>query len=444
MKTTLCQLKYEFLVLGFLLLMLSLFKHFNFTWVEMKGEQAKVTINFLMPMDQKAFESHIKLESERDDSTHFVYETRWLNKQTVEIILSEKNEIRGLKVKLFVEHAPTKYKWLSKSEKVTVQFSVPIEVKEQDTVRLISSTDSFKLSFNTPIKMKELSKAVASEEEFVIKPYQTSSTKVDNTCFILTPKQPLKNGKEYAITILSGLRACSGSILLNDIYVYLKVDQKPTITATYPGAGDKWIGLYPKITFTSKQPIVAAIAKMDGETLNATLTDDYHGYFLLKSLLKPMTTYTLQIQTKAESGERSPVKEVIFSTTSINEKRAWLEICCGDKKCLHYYEGNKKIKTFICGIGKEIHPSDYGTYYLQGKSEVYEDNKRHQGANYWMSIDTNFGIHGYTRDSYWEIESERTLNIGGRTEGKNIVLSDEDAKWLFEKVTDQVMIIIRE
>ena len=97
----------------------------------------------------------------------------------------------------------------------------------------------------------------------------------------------------------------------------------------------------------------------------------------------------------------------------------------------------------ICGIGKNILPKDYGTYYIESKNEVYENPIQNEGANYWMILGDHFGIHGITRNSYWQINEQHMGDIGGYTEGKNIILSDEDASWLYEKITSQTMVIIR-
>ena len=426
----------------FMIAILGIIKYFNLTWVETNIEEAKVTINFLIPMAQDELQSHLSVESERDDSTQFRYSAKWLSPQIVEIHLSEENAIKGLKVRLCVNDAPTKWRGITKTEKIPIQFIAPIKVNEANTSTLIASNDSFMLTFNTPIKAKELSRYLSSEADFNVSPYK-SEKHAEQTSFLLTPQKPLENGKKYQIIIKKGVKACSGMMLEEDVKIDVLVDQKPTLTQTYPGANDKWIGLYPKITFSTKQPITEAIAKINNETLKAELVDPHHGYFLLDKLLSPNTVYQMQIQLKAPSGERSEIYTIPYSTTSVNNDRAWLLISCSNEKCIKYYEGTTCVKTFVCGIGREIKTKDLGTYYLQGKSDVYENYVLKEGANYWLPLNDQMGIHGYTRTSEWQINEEKMQDIGGKTDGKNIILSDEDAGWLYEKVNAQTMVIIK-
>lgn len=447
MKSRLTIPKYIFFISFFIVCLLIGSKYFSLTWVEMSEEEAKVTINFLVPMEQEAFNSRIFLESERSDSQDFKCLVKWLSPEVVQIRLKEQNVIKGLGVKIIIKDAPTTLKGITKSEKVNLQFHVPIEMQENQTKKLISSTESFTIHFNTPIHKRELEKYIKCEVPLTILPGKQCSKQgkeiADYTYFTLTPQSPLTNDQTYTLTIEPGLRSSSGHILMQSLQMYLQVDKKPTIIQTYPETGDKWIGLYPKITFTSKEPIIGAIAKINQQTLVATLIDEYHGYFLMNRLLLPLTPYNLLVQVKAASGELSLVKSIEFSTTSLDQNRSWLEIRCGEQKCIHYYEGKHKVKTLICGIGKQIKPIHYGTYYLLDKVEVYEDIKKQQGANYWMPFTENIGIHGATRSSSWEILDDSMQGIGSLAEGSCIILSDEDAKWLYDRIAPQTMIVIR-
>ena len=438
---------YLALIGSILLGSLILVRFFSLSWVEVTDSQAKITINFLLPMAQDQLPSHIFLSNDSTESSNYTYTIHWLNPHKVELYIKEANAVKGLPLYLSIQKAPCKWSYLTKSKKIIVPFNVPIILNEVNETKLISSSETFSISFNTPIAIHTLRQFLCSEAAFEIH-YETITHEgkqiIDPTRFLLKPKKPLENGKTYTLLVASGLKALSGRLLTEDLKLYLKVDQKPSFVQTYPEAGDKWIGLYPKITFKAKTPIKKAIAKINNETLIATMCDETSGYFLLSNKLAPGQTYLLEMQLKAASGELSEIKAVHFSTTSVNNQRSWLEINCGKQKCIHYYEGEKCIKTMICGIGKEISASDYGTYYLLDKNEVYENASDNEGANYWMMINPHIGIHGITRNSLWEIDASRSGDIGGFTKGKNIILSDQDASWLYQKITSQTMVIIKE
>lgn len=66
-----------------------------------------------------------------------------------------------------------------------------------------------------------------------------------------------------------------------------------------------------------------------------------------------------------------------------------------------------------------------------------------EGANFWIKISDEYGFQGYIRDAYWNILTSASKSLGARTKRRNIILSDEDAKWLYENLPDNTMIIIR-
>lgn len=415
-------------------------KNFNLSWVETNVNEAKITINFLFPMNQEEFKTHIKLTSQREDSRQFNYTLKWLNNHVVEIKLQECNEIKGQKIKLIIYNAPTQIRGLTKSEMVTVQFKGDIEILSPTDDLLISSTHPFVIQFNTPVSINQIYKYLQCDAKFYIKPYECLDSNgkkyKDDTKYILFPKEPLENERCYVLLLKSGMASKSGTLLKQDQVIMLQVDKKPTILKTYPAEGDKWIGLYPRFTLESKDPMTQAVACINGQTIEGILIDSYHAYFLLDDLLKPETAYCIDFQIQVKSGELSEVKSINFSTTTLNDHRFWIDIRCGNTQKINCYEGDKLIRTIPFGLKLEKSIPLFGTYYLKDKAEVYENNKQQLGANYWMIISENFGIHGDIRNAYWQ----RLDNIKST---KNIAITDEEAAWLYEKMNEQNMIIIR-
>ena len=432
--------------IALLIVLMLLLKFLNLTWVEVNETGAKITINFLIPMQQVDLRDYTYLVKNESETTSLNYEMRWLSPQVAEIRCQETEIIKGKKVTLMIKEVPTQFAAIHKSEQVTIQFTTPIKLLEAQTTQLVSSTEAFKIHFNTPIKEEKIHQFISSEAIFQIQPnyiiQENGKEIIDPTCFILTPKEPLKNGVCYKVTLEAGLCAQSGAFLKEDQSLFLQVDEKPVILSTYPCQEDKWIGLYPKITVSSKEPMVGAIAKINGTAIKGQLVNDKQAYFLLDDLLQPLTTYHLQIQIQAQSGERSEVKEITFTTTSVNEQRQWLVIHSGKQKCLQVYQGMQKIKTIPCAIGKAITEKDYGTYYLQYKAEVYENATMQEGANYWLPFQEKMGIHGYLRSSEWALKEAFLDRLGGTIPGSHIMLADSDAHWLYEQLTPQTMIIL--
>lgn len=416
-------------------------KYFNLSWVESTEQYSTVTINFFVPMNQNEFEKHIQLLSQRDDNDQFSYTLNWINNQVVEIKLYENNQIKGQKIKLLIEKAPTQIGQLTKSAKVIVQFKTKIEILSPTSEILVSSTNPFIVQFSTPMNLDQLNKYLQCDAKFSITPYVTTlptgEKTTDDTKYLFTPQKPLDNGKKYVLLFKSGMRSKGGTLLQNDQLIMLQVDKRPTILKTYPTDGDKWIGLYPRFTLQSKEPIKTAVAKVNNEVIRGILTDQNHAYFLLNNLLQPETSYQVDFKIEVASGETSEITSVHFTSTTIKNNRFWLDIRCKKGQSIYCYQGSQVVKVIPCQIALGNELPQRGTYYLQGKTEVYENNAQHMGANYWMMINDSFGIHGTLRDAYWEPFTTEVKN-------KNIVISEEDAAWLYERVSYQTMIVIRD
>lgn len=433
----------RYLLIGWILFGLAIIyflKHFNLSWVETTEDSAKITINFLFPMQKEGFNQHLTITNSIPGCNQFEYFIEWINPHIAEIYLKEENTIKGQQVKLTISNAPTQFKGFNKSCAITVPFKTNVEILSPSSELLVSSTHPFYVQFNTPMDINQISKSIQCNTKFYIKPYETTLESgekiVDPTKFLFVPKEPLENGKEYVLLFKAGMRAQSGSLLKEDYGIILQVDLKPSILKTYPQMGDKWIGLYPCFALESKEPIIAATATINGSLLRSVLTDTHHAYFFLEELLSPETHYKVQFQTQVASGELSEIKTVEFTTTTVSHNRFWIDIHCQTEQVIYCYEGNKCIKSIPYQMASKRNLPQFGTYYLQGKSEVYEDSNLQIGANYWMKITDRFGIHGQERNAYWDLSYSPIKD-------KNIIISDEDAAWLYEKMTDQTMIIVR-
>ncbi len=435
------------LMVVMILLLLWFINGFNLSWVETNEGYAEITINFLIPMEQSNFEKHIKWLGEAHYQNEINYSVTWIRPEVVCIKAKEVSLIKGKKVELLIDNAPTKWYSICKSEKVHINFKSPIHILRPQNNYLISSTNAFEVQFNTPMNYSQINKFLQCDATFTIKPCVKTGTNgrsyTDLTRFTFTPKTPLKNGKRYVLSFKAGMPSYTGELLNKDQVFTLQVDQKPSIIKTYPAKGDKWIGLYPRLTLESKDPIIKATLLIDNEKLEGTLIDAYHAYFILNNRLKADTTHQAIFQTQAASGELSIAYVVSFTTTSIKNNRLWAEVICGSNTFVYCYQGEKKIKTMVCSLGSGDYAPLPGTYYLQGKSDVYEDTFHKEGANFWIRITDTFGFQGYIRDAYWNISPNAIKALGARIKRRNIILSDIDAKWLFENLPDKSMIIIR-
>ena len=421
-------------------------KGFCLSWVEIEDGYAKVTVNFLVPMEREDITEKIKVESELTASS-FDYTYEWLSDHIVCLKIKETGQITGQKIKLHIQDAMSQYTFIHKHAHIPIQFQTPIKLLSPTQEVLIASHEGFEVQFNTPIALKKLARYVMSEIPFNITPVKTTTadgkTIVDATRFLLTPHEALHNAQTYTIAFREGMPAINGSFLSETQYITLKTDVKPEIISTYPKDGDKWVGLYPRITIVTDKPIVSATMQLGDQIFEGKLIDDKHVQFALKGLLKPETTYTAQFEAVAASGEKSTTKRMNFTTTTIENNRVWVDLKIGTPSVLKVYQGTQLIREMNCSVGKGIYEPTIGTYYLQGKSEVYEDNTHNEGANYWLPIHEKCGFQGVVREDTWQIKNCAANEIGARTDRNNIILEEPDAKWLYENLGIETMIIIR-
>lgn len=434
------------IILSIVILVTTAFvKDFYLSWVEVYEDYAEVTINFLLPMDKTAFNKHIELLSELPEANQFSCQVHWFSDKVVQLKISEENQIKGQRVKLRIKNTPTCYSWLSKSLKLTIPFKTEVQLKAPEDNVLIASTGAFKVQFNTPMNKHKLSEYIECDAMFQIEPCKKLDANgqeyEDLSCFLFTPKAVLENGRNYILSFKKGMPSQNGTFLAETCYRMISVDQKPEILKTYPAQDDKWIGLYPRFILESDTPIKEAELILNGVSLQGKVQNQKKAYFTAPNLLKPETTYEAVFQVTSASGEKSLPQKVAFTSTNIEPNRIWLIVQLAEPHTVNCYNGTKKIKSFPCILGEGENAPLLGTYYLQNKQEVYEDE--HIGANYYLEVYEKCGIQGMMRNSYWQLEEGLSSRMGGNSQYRNIILYDEDARWLYENLPYDTMIIIK-
>lgn len=418
---------------------LFLLKDFNITWTQVVQNNAVVTVNFLFPMDQDKLKECIKIEGMDSEMQRYACMIDWLSPTTAEIKLQETGEIRGQKVRVLIDKAPTQYGWLKKSEAIPIQFKERVAIIEPSSELLISTDDSFVVKFNTPMNPNMLHKYLKSDAAFYIEPVRN-----DKSMFKFTPVKALANDHKYILTFGKGMPALSGVMLEEELSIVLKTDVKPEIFETYPSHMSKWIGLYPRITLQTDRPIVAAYLDMDGQKIAGKIKDGTRVEFILPEMLQPNKTYNWSVQVEAQTAEKSHVKPLRFSTVPIPQDRIWLEVTLGNPNQLIVHKGDKIVRKMICSTGREQFPTPVGTYYTEGKGEKFFDEHANRGANYWIKIADRILIHGMMRDEYWTPVYKVEEKLGKPQSKGNIILSEDDAKWLYERIKDDTMVIIHQ
>ncbi|MEG0085261.1 MAG: L,D-transpeptidase family protein [Niameybacter sp.] len=435
------------LTLVLLTLALFIVRDLNFHWVKVGPEGATVTINFLFPMDKDAFQDTIKIQNQLGYTEEFTCSTNWLSSSVCQLKLKEAGSIRGQKVQLIIDHAPTQYGKMTKQAMIPIQFQSDIQLVSPVDEILIATTQSFQVEFNTPMNKDILHHFLSSDAEFIIEPVKYTEggkTVIDYTRFNFTPKKPLENDHKYILTFKKGMPSQSNVMLKENQKIILKTDIKPEIDEVSPVIGSKWVGLYPRITVLSKTPMKSAYLELNNEMLVGDVKSEYHAEFYPQSLLLPDTRYDGIVQIEATSGERSDPMAIYFTTQPLSQDRYWAEVKLGKNQEMIVYKGTEDIKHIQCSGGSQKTPTIRGTFYVQSKGDKYFSEDAQEGGNYWIMLSEQIRIHGMTRDEYWHIKMDVLNRLGeGQTEG-DIVMREEDALWLYETLPNDTMVVIHE
>ena len=415
-------------------------------WTEVDDQGARITINFLIPMDQEKLASSIQVKSNKIYANTFSSSIEWTGPQTCVITLEEQGAVKGQDVILLIQKAPTQYRNISKSASIPVQFQSNVEIVEPREEILITTEEPFYIRFNTPMDARTLNKYLQSDATFTIKAVEVmgedGKTYTDDTYFEFTPKAQLENDRKYLLSFRKGMPSKAGNLLQDSLQVVVQTDTVPLIERIIPADGSKWVGLYPRITVESKTPMETAYIEIAGERLQGTKRSQYRVDFYLSHVLEADQAYTAKVQIQAPSGELSPKSEVTFQTVPITNDRIWAEIILGRSHEIRIYQGTTELKRFVCSGGTATTPTPSGTFYLQGKEDSYYDDQINEGGNYAMQLSEGIIIHGMARDQNWELKYNVYNRLGeGQTNGK-LILKEEDAKWLYEILPNDAMIII--
>lgn len=423
-------------------------REYNLKWVQVKENTATVTINFLFPMNKDKFEESIKIQNSVPNADQFTCQLEWKTDTTVQIIIKETSDIKGQKIWLQIDSAPTTIWGLKKNANIDIQFKSPVAIINPLEEFLISTEQAFEVHFNTPMSKKTLNKYLQSDASFYIDEAKITlpngNQVIDHTKFIFRPKKPLENGRKYILSFRKGMPSESGTMLSDNISIVLQTDIKPQINEVYPQTGSKWIGLYPKILLETNTKIKNAYIFVEGQKIQGKLVGEQRAEFLLDKVLKPNTTYNMQLQVEAPTGELSELKEISFTTVPINDTRIWVEVVLGDRQEIVIYKGNNPIKTIVCSGGSTKTPTPLGTYYILEKEEKYFDDVKNEGANAWLRLSEGVKLHGLPRDEYWNIKQRIANNLGSAQTNGDIVVEDEDAVWLYNYLPVDTMVIVHD
>ncbi|NLI90350.1 MAG: L,D-transpeptidase [Epulopiscium sp.] len=420
-----------------LLLLVWFIREFSLSIVSVDEEGARVEINFIFPMDKETINNSIYISPEIPNS-EFDCKVEWKSDHNAVIYIKEKDHIKGQKVNLLIKNAKTRIPGIKKSVNTSIQFQKNPKIVGLNHYENIPTDEAIIIKFNTPMKRANINKYIESDVQFEIMPVEGSN----DSQWRLSPKEPLENNKNYIISFRKGMPARSGMFLEEDELITLKTAPRPEVVSILPENNSRWIGIYPNIIVESKDPIERATIKIENERIEGEIHDERWARFSLPNVLDFETTYEIEAEITSIHGEKSDIYKSKFSTIPIEEDRLWVEVILRDKHKVLVYKGKKLIREMPCSGGTDETPTVLGTYYLQDRGPKFFARKISEGANYWVRIHGNYLFHGLPRNEDWVISREAKQKLGYPASHGCIRLREVDAKWFYDNVPQNTMVII--
>ena len=430
-------------IIGIIIVILFL-KYYNYSKVKLDDDKARITINFIIPMEQDDIKNKILITSGINGSK-CEYEYSWLTKNKLRLEIREVGHSKGYKYDVKIKHLRSHFLF-EKSFGRQIQFKCIPELLEVVPSKIINTRGPIKLVFNTPIEKKEIDKYIQGDFNMSINPLKEFDSKgiVSNGVeWILYPTEDLKNNSKYNLTIKKGLKSISRLNLEKDIKIGLETSSKPKLIKIQPDNNTTWISIYPKIICEYSEEITKGYIKFDGGSGNIEIKKNKL-IFKPDQLLKPGTTYNMKVQVQNEMGELSEETTSTFTTMPFEQNYLWVEVELGNIQKVTVRKGLEVVREMSCSGGLLKSPTVLGTFYLKDRGEHFFSERFNEGATHWVRITEQYLFHGIPRDENWNIKTSELNKIGQRASHGCIRLKEEDAEWFYLNVPHNTMIIIHE
>ena len=427
-------------LVGIILLLTAWFiKEFNIPKIIISEGGAGVSINFILPMNKEKFNDRISIIPDIPN-TDFECITKWESANKVSINIKEKSEVKGQKIHLLIKNAETILPFIKKNANIAIQFQQSPQVLRVSKYKDIPTDEPIIVEFNTPMQRANINKYIESDAEFEIMPIEGSG----NSKWRFTPKEKLANNKKYILYIRKGMPSISNMVLEEDTIISLETAHKPEITKILPENNERWVGIYPVIRLESNEPIREATIEIAGEIVEGKIIEGMQAEFMLPMVLDFETNYNAVARLISSHGEKSDPYEFNFSTIPLDEDRLWIEVILKEEHKVIVYRGRKPIRVMPCSGGAPETPTVLGTYYLKDRGKMFFARKISEGANNWIRIHGNYLFHGLPRNKDWEISKEAEAKLGLPASHGCVRLREVDAKWFYDNIPENTMVIIHE
>lgn len=159
------------------------------------------------------------------------------------------------------------------------------------------------------------------------------------------------------------------------------------------------------------------------------------------------------VQVKTSEGKtgwccRPYLQSGVLDTAATNEltQAAYplsIKVSLGDQKVTVLDTKGLAIKTFTCSSGQAGSETPTGTFSVSGRGISFYNSGLGEGAYYWTSFYGDYLFHSIPFDQNYEIKQNEAAKLGTHASHGCIRLSIDDAKWIYDHISDGTKVIIQ-
>ena len=411
--------------------------------------ETDIVINFILPMHQNSLASKITVTPEIPE-TSVSYKVEWLNPTTMVLKLEQRGGPKGQLLTFQIDSAPTRIFLLKKSVSGKVRPQVSIELLSTDLEK-VPSRGPVPIIFNTQIEPKSMEKFAELPVPGQLRPFQFSVKDKSYTDFSrwqYTPDIALEKNKSYRITFKPGLCSMAKYVMEEKQEITFTTAIQPRVISTNPDKNESNVKLYRPIEILLDQEISSASIKVTDPGEIITIAGDTE-IKERKVIFKPSHAFlpgkSYKVKLSLESKDHEPLDNYQFSFSTVEmSNKYWVDVKLGKIHTLTVYIGSNPIRHMVASGGLPNTPSPIGYFYTQDRGHSFWSSRFGEGATYWVRLVGQVLVHSVPKDNNWKTKEEEHDKLGLPASHGCIRLDEKEAKWFFENIPRDTLVIIHQ
>lgn len=156
--------------------------------------------------------------------------------------------------------------------------------------------------------------------------------------------------------------------------------------------------------------------------------------------LRPGGVYTFYAEV-IDATDRTVVEN--FSIRVGSRDRLWVYVKLDESiHWVYVYFGDELVKQMLASGGRPGDETPEGIFRIQNRGYHFWSNKYGQGAYFWVRLFGNYLFHSVPVDIHGKVIEEEAKRLGCPVSHGCIRLGMDDARWFYENVPDQTLVLI--